>query len=78
MIAQVTGLKVGEFIHTIGDAHIYTNHIKQVEEQIARTPKELPSLRLNPMVNSIDGFSLEDIRLDNYNPYPTIKAPVAI
>jgi thymidylate synthase len=78
MIAQVTGLQVGEFIHTIGDAHIYTNHIKQVEEQLSRTPRELPTLWLDPAVNSIDGFTSDSIRLENYNPHSTIKAPVAV
>lgn len=78
MMAQVTGLKVGEFIHTIGDAHIYSNHIKQVEEQLNRTPKQLPDLQLNATVTSIDDFTMDDIALVNYDYYPTIKAPVAV
>jgi len=78
MVAQVTGLEVGDFIHTIGDAHIYTNHIKQVEEQLARTPKELPRLSLSRHITSIDDFTMDDIQLEDYDCYPTIKAPVAV
>lgn len=78
MIAQVTGLQPGEFIHTIGDAHIYSNHIDQVKEQLSRTPKEHPTLWLNPEITSIDDFKSEDIELRNYDFYPAIKAPVAV
>ena len=78
MIAQVTGLKPGEFIHTMGDAHIYLNHIDQVKEQLSRTPKEHPTLWLNPEIKSIDDFKSEDIELRNYDFHPTIKAPVAV
>jgi thymidylate synthase len=78
MIAQVTGLQPGEFIHTFGDAHIYLNHLDQVNLQLSRTPKELPVLRINPEVNDIFGFSFEDFTLENYNPDPHIKAPVAV
>ncbi|MEF9924505.1 MAG: thymidylate synthase [Muribaculaceae bacterium] len=78
MVAQVTGLRVGEFVHTLGDAHIYTNHFEQVAEQLLRTPRELPRMILNPDVKSIFDFKYEDFTLENYNPMPHIKAPVAV
>lgn len=78
MIAQVTGLGVGEFVHTIGDAHIYTNHIAQVKTQLERDFRPLPTLRLNPKITDIDTFTFEDITLENYDPHPAIKAPVAV
>lgn len=78
MIAQVCGLGVGEFIHTFGDAHIYKNHLEQVRTQLAREPRPLPQLRLNPDVCDIFAFRAEDITIENYNPYPAIKAPVAV
>ena len=78
MIAQVTGLVPGEFVHTLGDAHIYLNHREQVALQLTRTPRPLPVMRINPDVRSIFGFRYEDFSLDGYDPYPSLKAPVAV
>jgi thymidylate synthase len=78
MIAQVCGLKPGKFIHTFGDAHIYSNHIEQVKEQLSRTPLELPSIKINPEVKNINDFKMEDFELINYNSYPAIKAEMAV
>ena len=78
MIAQVTGLVPGEFVHTLGDAHIYLNHREQVALQLTRTPRPLPVMRINPDVRSIFGFRYEDFSLDGYDPDPSIKAPVAV
>ena len=78
MIAQVCNLKPGEFIHTLGDAHIYTNHFEQVAQQLSRDPRHLPVMKINPNVHSIFGFRYEDFELDNYEPYPAIKAPIAV
>lgn len=78
MIAQVTGLKPGEFIHTLGDAHLYMNHIEQVQTQLAREPRPLPSMRLNPEKTSLFDFKFDDFELLNYDPHPSIKAPVAV
>lgn len=78
MIAQVTGLEPAEFIHTFGDLHIYLNHREQVELQLSRTPRPLPKMILNPAVKSIFDFQHEDFRLENYDPWPAIKAPIAV
>ncbi len=78
IVAQVTGLKAGEFVHTLGDAHIYHNHFGQVKEQLARKPFPLPKLWLNPAIKNIDDFKMEDIKLENYNFHPPIKAPMAV
>ena len=78
MIAQVVNLKPGEFIHTLGDAHIYSNHFDQVNEQLKREPKELPTMHINSNVKNIFDFKFEDFKLSDYDPYPPIKAPVAI
>lgn len=78
MMAQVTGLQVGEFIHTTGDTHLYLNHIEQAKLQLTRTPRTLPQMKLNPDVKSLFDFQYEDFELQNYNPWPHIKADVAV
>lgn len=78
MTAQVTGLKAGDFVHTLGDAHIYSNHMEQVKEQLSRTPRPLPKMILNPDVKSIFDFRYEDFHLEDYDPLPHIKATVAV
>ncbi|MFG1481105.1 thymidylate synthase [Xanthobacter sp. V4C-4] len=78
MVAQVTGLKPGDFIHTLGDAHLYLNHLDQARSQLARAPRALPRLELNHAVNDIFGFRYEDVRMVGYDPHPAIKAPVAV
>ncbi|MDQ1284334.1 MAG: thymidylate synthase [Patescibacteria group bacterium] len=77
MVAQVTGLEVGEFVHTFGDVHIYSNHFDQVKEQMSREPKELPKMKINPEIKNIDDFKFEDFELIGYDPHPAIKAEIA-
>ncbi len=76
MVAQVTGLKPGEFVHTFGDVHIYSDHINQALEQISREPRKFPTLKINSDIEDIDKFEFEDFEIENYNPYPLIKAPI--
>lgn len=78
MMAQVCGLRPGDFVHTFGDAHLYSNHMEQAREQLSREPRPLPVMKINPLVNDIFAFSYEDFTLEGYDPYPAIKAPVAI
>ena len=77
MMAQVCGLEAGEFVHTLGDTHLYLNHFEQVDEQLSRTPRALPKMRINPDVKSIFDFKYEDFELEGYDPHPTIKAPMS-
>ena len=78
MVAQVTGLKPGDFIHTTGDTHLYANHIEQVKRQLTRTPRPLPTMQLNPEVKNIFDFRYEDFKLKNYDPWPHIAGKVAV
>jgi thymidylate synthase len=78
MVAHVTGLGVGDFVHTLGDAHLYANHLDQADEQLRRAPKPLPTLWLNPDVDNLFAFTFDDIRVDGYEAHPHIKAPVAV
>jgi thymidylate synthase len=78
MVAQVTGLEPGDFVHTLGDAHLYSNHLDQAKEQLTRAPYPLPQLRLNPDVSSIDAFDYDDFEIVGYQSHPHIKAPIAV
>ena len=78
MVAQVCGLRPGDFVHTLGDAHLYTNHLEQTKLQLSREPRTLPTMKINPAVNSIFDFKFEDFTLEDYDPHPHIKAAVAV
>lgn len=78
LIAHECGLELGEFVHTFGDAHIYLNHIEQVKTQLSREPRQLPTLKLNQDIKSVFDFNMEDIKIEGYDPHPSIKAPVAV
>jgi thymidylate synthase len=78
MVAQVCDLEPGEFIHTLGDAHLYSNHLEQADEQLGRTPYELPRIELNPAVKDLFAFGYDDFELDGYEHHPHIKAPIAV
>ena len=78
MMAQVCGLKPGDFVHTLGDAHLYSNHLEQTDEQLSRTPYALPTMKLNPVIDDIFGFTIDDFELENYEAHPHIKGIVAV
>ncbi len=78
LVAQVSGLQVGDFVHTLGDAHLYVNHLDQARTQLSRSPRELPQVRLDQSVSGIDEFDLEHVSVDGYDPHPGIKAPIAV
>jgi thymidylate synthase len=78
MIAQVVGLEAGDFIHTFGDAHIYTNHFEQIETQLSRSPRPLPIMKINPKIQSIFDFTYEDFTLEGYDPHPLIRGSVSV
>ena len=78
MVAQVTGLEPGDFVHTFGDVHLYSNHIEQARLQLSREPRELPAMKLNSEIDDIFAFRFEDFQLEDYDPHPHIKAPVAV
>ena len=78
MLAQVCGYEAGEFVHTFGDLHLYSNHFDQAREQLSRTPRALPTMKMNPDVKDLFDFKFEDFELVDYDPWPTIKAPIAV
>jgi thymidylate synthase len=78
MIAQVCGLQVGDFVHTLGDAHLYSNHIEQADRQLQREAQALPNMTINPVIKDIFGFDIDDFVLTGYDPLPGIKAPIAV
>jgi thymidylate synthase len=78
MMAQATGLQPGDFVHSFGDAHLYLNHLEQARLQLSREPRSLPKLRLNPSIRSLFDFAYDDIAIEDYDPHPAIKAPVAV
>ena len=78
MVAQVCDLKPGEFVHTFGDLHLYSNHLDQAREQLSREPRALPVMKINPEVKHLDDFKFEDFTLEGYDPHPSIKAPIAV
>jgi thymidylate synthase len=78
MVAQVAGLEPGEFVHTFGDVHLYSNHLEQARLQLSREPRDLPKMKLNSEVDDIFSFRFEDFQLEDYDPHPHIKAPVAV
>jgi thymidylate synthase len=78
MVAQVCNLQLGDFIHTLGDAHLYNNHLEQTKLQLSRAPKQLPTMKINTEVKDIFGFKFEDFTLENYDPHPHIKGAVAV
>ena len=78
LIAQICNLEVGEFVHTFGDVHLYSNHVEQTKQQLQNAPRELPQIKLNPNVTTLDGFTFDDVELVNYNPHDAIKAPIAV
>jgi len=78
MVAQVCGLRLGDFVHTFGDTHLYLNHLEQAREQLAREPRKLPVMKLDPAVKDLFAFRYEDFTLEGYDPHPAIRAPVAV
>jgi thymidylate synthase len=78
MVAQVTGLEAGDFVHTLGDVHLYLNHLEQAREQLQREPRGLPELRLDPACRALDDFTIESVAIHGYDPHPAIRAPIAV